>query len=342
MPPIAHGPSSFDVTDVFQARRRIAGHVRRTPLVRSAWLSEVSGVEVWLKLESLQITSAFKVRGAVNFVRRLLESDGGSSAMPDTAKIVTASAGNHGQAVAYAGSLAGIRTTIFTPRDAAVTKLEAIRRYGADLRATADSYEHSEELAKAFARTEGATYLSPYSHPDVMAGTGTIALEILEDLPDVAEVVVPLGGGGIVAGMAVTLRTVAPMVVVTAVEAAASPVFTTSLREGRLARIQVKPTLADGLAGNVDPETLTYDLIRSHVRRIALVSEDDLTNAIAGLVAQEHLVVEGAGAAGVASLIGSRLDSLGPRVVVVVTGGNIDASRLLGVLAQAAESTSAR
>ena len=331
---------TFKLTDVLEARRRIAGRVRRTPLARSAWLSERTGVDVWLKLESLQITSSFKPRGAVNFVRTLVERC--DPARDDFPVIVTASAGNHGQALAYAAAQAGIRPIIFTARDAPTTKLNAIRRYGADLRDVADNYDHSEHLAKAFAASAGRTYLSPYSHPDILAGTGTIALEILEDLPEVDEVVVPIGGGGLIAGMAATLVSVAPKVIVTGVEAAASPALSTSVREGRVTEIDVKPTIADGLAGNVDPDTLTFDLIRSHVRRIVQVSEDDLEDAVAGLIAQEHLVAEGAGAAGVASLLGPLPGSLGKQVVVVISGGNIDAARLLEVLTRAASSATAR
>jgi threonine dehydratase len=323
----------FETTDVLEARRRIQAHVRRTPLAHSAWLSERAGADVWMKLESLQLTGSFKVRGALNFVRRFVECHRARSGQADTPlpALVTASAGNHGQALAYAAGRFGIRPIIFTARDAPRTKLNAIRRYGADLRSIAQSYDECEVLAKAFARSANAVYLSPYSHPDILAATGTIALEILEDMPDVEEVVVPVGGGGLVSGIAATLARVAPSVIVTGVEAAASPAFTTSLREGRLTKIEVLPTLADGLAGNLDPETVTFDLVRTTVRRIIQVSEDDLAHAIAGLVAREHLVVEGAGAAGVASLLQPDDPERRPKVVVVVSGANIDAERLLSV-----------
>jgi threonine dehydratase len=317
-----------------EARRRIEGHVRRTPLTYSPWLSERAGADVWMKLESLQITGSFKVRGAVNFVRRFIEAhqDGTEAARAERPAIVTASAGNHGQGLAYAAERWGIRPVIFTAHDAPRTKLDAIRRYGADLRSIASNYDESELLAKAFARTENALYLSPYSHPDIVAGTGTIALEILEDLPEVEEVVAPIGGGGLVSGIAVTLAQIAPTVTVTGVEAAASPAFSTSLREGRITKIDVQPTLADGLAGNLDPDTVTFDLVRTSVGRIVQVSEDDLAHAITGLVRSEHLIAEGAGAAGVASLLQRDDPDRRRKVVVVVSGANIDVDRLRTVL----------
>jgi threonine dehydratase len=310
--------------------------VRRTPLAHSAWLSEQAGAEVWMKLESLQITGSFKIRGAVNFVRKLVEARPSSRTHAAAPLLVTASAGNHGQALACAAAEGGLRPIIFTARDAPRTKLNAIKRYGADLRSIAQSYDESELLAKAFARSANAEYLSPYSHPDILAATGTIALEILEDLPDVEEVVVPVGGGGLVSGIAATLARIAPGVSVTGVEAAASIPFTSSLRAGRIATVDVGPTLADGLAGNLDPETLTFELVRRFVRRIVQVSEDDLARAIAGLVRCEHLIAEGAGAAGVASLLTPDDAERRPKVAVVVSGANIDADRLLSVLTRGA------
>jgi threonine dehydratase len=325
------------VADVFEARRRIERHLQPTPLVHSAWLSERAGADVWMKLESLQPTGSFKIRGALNFVSRFVESRGPTPGAGDRLPaLVTASAGNHGQALAWAGARAGIRPVIFTARDAPRTKLDAIRRYGADLRSIAESYDECELLAKAFARSANAMYLSPYSHADIIAAAGTIALEILEERPDVEEIVVPVGGGGLVSGIAATLAQVAPAVAVTGVEAAASPAFTTSLRHGRLTTIDVQPTLADGLAGNLDPETLTFDIVRTSVRRIVSVSEGELADAISGLVGHEHLVAEGAGAAGVASLLQPDDRERRRKIAVVVSGANIDVERLAAVLSRGA------
>ena len=314
------------------ARRRLSGHVIRTPLVRSLWLSAETGADVFLKLESLQITNSFKLRGAWNAAQMLLERLSPGEPPP---ALVTASAGNHGRALAYAAERLGLRATVFTPRDAPRTKLEAITRHGADLRAEATTYEDSERLAKQFAAATGTRYLSPYSHPDLLAGIGTIGVEILEDLPDADTIVVPVGGGGLISGVAAVMKAVSPGVAVIGVEAEASHPFTSSLAAGRIVEVEVGPTLADGLAGNMDPETMTFALVQQLVDRIVLVGEEHLAEGIRALVAHEHLIAEGAGAAGVGAVLGGRIDVRGRRVVVLVTGSNIDAEKLAEVLSSA-------
>jgi threonine dehydratase len=175
--------------DVFRARRRIAPYVRRTPLVESAWLSELAGARVHLKLESLQVSSSFKARGAFNaVVARLARGDG-------PARLVTASAGNHGRALAAAAEAFRLPLVVFTPADAPRTKLAAIRRHGATLRAEAADYDDAERRARAFANSTGADFISPYNDPDVIAGAATVALEIFEDRPSTEAIVVPIGGG---------------------------------------------------------------------------------------------------------------------------------------------------
>src|SRR3954452_17506153 len=177
------------LADVFAARKRIAGHVRRTLLVDCGWLTRRTGTHVALKVETLQVTSSFKARGALNAAMRLHDTLGRD------ATIVTASAGNHGRAIAWAAERLGMRAIVFTPRDAPKAKTDAIRRHGADLRADAASYEDAERLAKAWASESGDTFISPYDHPDVIAGAGTIGIELMEDDPGLEVVVVPLGGG---------------------------------------------------------------------------------------------------------------------------------------------------
>ena len=320
------------LTDVLAARRRLSGRVIRTPLVKSGWLSSVTGADVYLKLESLQITNSFKLRGAWNAARALLERLSPGESPPG---LVTASAGNHGRALAYVAEQLGLRVTVFTPRGAPRTKLDAIGRHGADLRAVADTYEDSEKLAKQHAAATGTLYLSPYSHPDLLAGIGTIGLEILEDLPSVDAIVVPVGGGGLIAGVAAVVREVSPGVEMIGVEAEASHPFTSSLAAGHIVEVDVGDTLADGLAGNMDPETITFDLVRRLVDRIVLAGEREIAQGIRGLLARERLVAEGAGAVGVGAALGGRLDLAGRRAVILVTGGNIDAAKLASVFALA-------
>ena len=316
------------LADIFRARRRIAPYVRRTPLVGSAWLSDLANADVSLKLESLQISNAFKVRGAYNAVIARLERGGDRPT-----KLVTASAGNHGRALAAAAETFKLPLVVFTPADAAVTKLDAIRRHGAELRADARDYDEAEKQAKEYAAQTGADFISPYNDCDVVAGAGTVALEIFEDTPRVETLVVPIGGGGLISGMAVVAKAIAPECEVVGVEAAASCPFQTSLGAGRLVEIVPGPTLADGLAGNPDPDTITFDFIRRLVDRIVTVAEADLASAIAGLAEREHLVAEGAGAAAPAAVVGRRIEVSGRRVVVVVSGANIDRRRLVDLLA---------
>jgi len=323
--------------EVLRARRRIAPYVRRTPLVTSAWLSDTARGTVSLKLESLQVASSFKSRGAFNAVLARLERDG-VGAM----RLVTASAGNHGRALAVAAETFRLPLTVFTPADAPQTKVAAIRRHGAELRANACDYDDAERQAKAFAKQTGADFISPYNDPDVIAGAATIALEIAEDAPATTDLVIPIGGGGLISGVAAAAKAIEPRVVVTGVEAEASCAFQTSLAAGRLVPIVPGPTLADGLGGNPDPDTITFAMIQQFVDRIVTVSEEALASAIVGTVETEHLILEGAGAAGVAAVIAGKVNLAGRQAVVVLTGSNIDLNRLARVVATTSAPTNAR
>jgi threonine dehydratase len=317
--------------DALRARKRIAPYLRRTPLVASAWLSALTAARVFLKLESLQLSNSFKSRGAFNAVIARLERGD----IDARSTLVTASAGNHGRALAAAAEAFSLPLVVFTPADAAQAKLSAIRRHGADLRAEGRDYDHAEILAKTFARETGAAFISPYSDMDVVAGAATIALEILEDAPDIDLFVVPIGGGGLISGVATTVRSVATAYSVAGVELDVSHVFLDSVRAGRLVEIAAGPSIADGLGGNADPDTITFAIIQQHVDRIVTVSEQDLQRAIAGLLEFEHLVAEGAGAAATAALLGNRIDDVRDRrIAVIVSGSNIDRARLISVLGQ--------
>ncbi|HZP48402.1 MAG TPA: threonine/serine dehydratase [Vicinamibacterales bacterium] len=320
----------MSIVDVYEARRRIAPYIRRTPLVESPWASDAARARVWLKLESLQRTNAFKARGAFNAV--LARRERGR-----IDRIVTASAGNHGRALADAAAVFGVPLVVFTPNDAPAAKLDAIRRCGADLRADAPDYDEAERRAKAFARDSGAEFISPYNDADVIAGAATVAVEMFEDAPELDTFVVPIGGGGLVSGVARVVKAIDPSRAVIGVELEASHPFHASIAAGRLVEIVAGPTLADGLGGNPDPETMTWPYIQQAVDRIALVSERQLRDAIAGLVAHEHVVAEGAGAASVAALVSNPIDVAGRRVGAIVTGANIDRARLADVLSSASQ-----
>ena len=321
------------ISDVHAARHRIADTVHRTPLLHSAWLSELTGGDVWLKLESLQVTHSFKIRGALNAVRRLAEGVAAGAAPPaGRPQVVTASAGNHGVALALAAQRANVRALVFAPGAAPRTKLDAIRRHGAELDTTASDYDGAERAALAFAAAHGVRYVSPYNHPDVIAGAGTVALEVLEELAGIDAILVCVGGGGLVSGIAIATRALSPATEVIGVEAAVNPAFRVALEHGRITEIPTFPTIADGLGGNLEPGSITFDIARDLVDRWSDATEDEFRLALREIVAHEHLLAEGAGVAALAALLAGKVDVRGRRAVVIVSGANIDAATLRCVL----------
>ena len=315
------------VLDVYQARRRIGGRVLETPLRPSSWLSSITGSHVHLKVESANLTTSFKIRGAMNAALRL--SGGTDSEMPT---LVTASAGNHGRALAMAAEQLGLSCIVFTPATAPDTKKNAIRRHGAVLHADSEDYDTAERQARKFADAEDAVYVSPYNHPDVIAGAGTIGLEIVDKLPLFDVAVVPLGGGGLASGVGLVLKAIAPMATIVGVEVEASTPFTLSLEAGHIVEISPQPSLADGLVGNLEPGSMTFPLVQQVVDRVVTVNEGDLERAMKGLATEERLIVEGAGAASVAAVMTGKASSPGQRVVAIVTGGNIDLAKWLATI----------
>jgi threonine dehydratase len=323
--------SAPTVLDIFAARRRIAPYVQPTLVRHSAWLSNAAGRPVYLKLESLNLTNSFKIRGAFSALVRVLERHPSSTTRPE---IVTASAGNHGRAMAYAAERLGMRVVIFTPATAPRTKRDAIRRHGADLRDDAPTYDQAEAMARARAAESGGLFVSPYNHADVIAGAGTIGLEIAEACPDVGSVFIPLGGGGLGSGVGLALRAAAPGVRLVGVEAAASTPFTVGLARGAITVIDPGPTLADGLAGNLEPGSITFELVQRLIDDVVVVSEDELRSALRGMAAEEHLIVEGASAVAIAAVQARRGEPAGP-AIALVTGANIDVEKLAEVLSAA-------
>ena len=312
------------VIDVYEARRRLGTRLPRTPLLSSSWLSSIADGNVFLKIESLNLTNSFKIRGALNAALRLSESIDS-----DATTIVAASAGNHGRSLALAAEELGMACVIFTPETAPEAKQNAIRRHGAILHSDCADYDAAERQAKEFADAEGGVYISPYNHPDVIAGAGTIGLEIVETMPAFDVLVVPLGGGGLASGVGLAVKAAAPQVTIVGVEVEASSPFTLSLEAGRITAITPRPSLADGLVGNLEPGSITFPLVKEVVDYVVTVSENDLGRAMKGLAAEERLIVEGAGAAAVAAIIAGKASAPGQRVVALVTGGNVDLPKWL-------------
>ena len=313
------------VLDIYEARRRLAPHLKPTPLLPSHWLSSIADGNVFLKLESLNLTSSFKIRGALNAALRLMEgSDPGASP-----QLVTASAGNHGRSLALAAERLGMACVVFTPASAPEAKKNAIRRHGAVLHGECEDYDVAEKQAKEYAETEGGVYISPYNHPDVIAGAGTIGLEIVEAMPAFDVIVIPLGGGGLASGLGLAIKAVAPRVTTVGVEVEASSPFTLSLEAGRITEITPRQSLADGLTGNLEAGTITFPLVKQVVDYVVTVSEEDLARAMKGLATEERLIVEGAGVAATAAIIAGKASAPGQRVVAMVTGGNVDLPKWL-------------
>lgn len=298
------------------AARRIAPYVTRTPLVASPWLSAAAGADVWLKLETAQMTGSFKARGAMHALIALKQRS------PEVDLVVTASAGNHGQALAWAGTELGIRVRAYAPAAAAETKKAAMRSHGADL-IEAGSYDAAEDAARNDAARSGVPYISPYNNDDVIAGQGTIALEMLEDAPGLDVLVVAVGGGGLISGCAIVAKDRATPLGVIGAEAESSPVFTAALAAGAITTVRVLPTLADALAGNLEPGSRTFPLVQHLVDGVALVAEGSIEAAMRGLYRHHELITEGAGAVATAAVL-QGLGLAGRTVGVIVCGRNID------------------
>jgi threonine dehydratase len=307
-----------------QAASRIDGLARRTPFLPSAFLSGLTGAEVRLKLETLQTTGSFKFRGALNAVTRARERH------PDLETVMTVSAGNHGLALATAAAQCGLRARVHLPATAPDAKRLALKQLGAEI-VEAPTYDAAEDAAREEIAAGDHFFISPYADDDVIAGAGTVALEMLAEWPGLDLLIVPVGGGGLISGAAIVARESVDDVTVWGAEAEASPVFSSALAAGRPVTVDVRSTLADGLAGNMDPGSQTFGIVRDLVDRVVQVDEDAIARAMAGLAVRDGVVAEGAGAVGVAAL--DLLDLTDRRVGIVVSGRNVDAAVLQRVLA---------
>lgn len=309
--------------DVFAARARLTGITRETPLEPSPWLSEVTGAPVHLKLECWQRTNSFKLRGAYNAVASL-------GPLAAARGIVAASAGNHGQGVALAATELGAASTVFVPTTAPETKKQRIRRYGATLREAEGGYDGAEGAARAFAEETGACFVHPYLDPTVVAGQGTIGLEVLERQPALTDILVPIGGGGLIAGIGLVVKQLTDGCArVHGVQSEHTNAMRAALETGRLDPPPARPTLADGLAGGVDAEAV--ERVRIVADGVVVVPELGVGDAIAQLFRHHGIVVEGSAAVGIAALLHGLVRPTGP-TVVVLTGANIDAARLAPLL----------
>jgi threonine dehydratase len=309
--------------DVRAARAILEGVVRVTPMKPSRALADRVGGPVLLKCENLQRTGSFKIRGAYTRIARLTPAERAFG-------VVAASAGNHAQGVALAARLLGTTSTVFMPTGAALPKIEATRTYGATVRLEGATVDESLAAAQRFAAETGAVFIHPFDHPDVVAGQGTVGLEIVEQCPDVRTVVVCTGGGGLVSGIAAAVKGLRPGVRVVGVQAGGAAAFPPSLAAGRPVALPRMATIADGIAVG-RPGEVTFSHVARLVDDIVAVSEEDLSRALLFLLERAKLVVEPAGAAAVAAVLAGTVE-LEPPVVTVLSGGNIDPLLLLRLI----------
>jgi threonine dehydratase len=317
----------FSLADVLSARRLVQSHVWHTPLLPSTALSAKTGGDVHLKLECWQRTGSFKVRGALNKLAALSKDEWARA-------IATASAGNHGLGVAYASLVLHLPSvTIFVPESAPVAKVQRLQSFDCQVHRAGADYDAAHAIAEAYTHEHDALYISAYDDPVVIAGQATVGLELLEDLPETDLLLVPVGGGGLIAGIAIVAKAMNPGVCILGIQPEASPSAYLSLRDGRpYETYPADPTICDGLAGGFG--RVPFEAAADLIDEVLVVPEADVRRAVAWLLAREQLVVEGSGAIAVAPLLSGQLDVKGRRVAAVLTGRNLDATVLREILSE--------
>ena len=311
--------------DIVLAANRISSHIRETPLDYSPFFSEETGCEVWLKLENLQYTGSFKLRGAFN---KLL------SLPPEQRKTgcVAASSGNHGAAIAYAMKKLGVTGVIFVPEQTSSAKVDAIKRFGGDVRFFGTDGLDTEEHARQYADENSMAYLSPYNDEHVIGGQGTCGVEISRQISDVDAVFVAVGGGGLISGIGAYLKSVNLAVEVVSCQPVASMVMTESVKAGSLLDLSSEPTLSDGTAGGIEESAITFDICRDIVDRYVVVSEEEIAEGMRQFIDSHHQLPEGAAGVAIAGFLQVASDFAGKTVVIVICGGNISRETLKRVI----------
>ncbi|MBQ7015654.1 MAG: threonine ammonia-lyase [Firmicutes bacterium] len=307
---------------VFNAQTVLKNIIRETRVVRAYGIAPEC--ELYLKPENLQITGSFKVRGSAYKIAKLSEEE-------KSRGVIACSAGNHAQGVALAATKNGIKSLICLPDSAPISKVEATKGYGAEVCLVEGCYDDAYQKALELKEKEGYTFVHPFNDENVIAGQGTIALEILNELDNIDAIVVPIGGGGLISGIAYTVKQIRPEVKVYGVQAVGAPSMYNSMRDGEIECLSDVSTIADGIAVK-QPGDNTFALVKEYVDEIALVSDDEVASAILALIEKQKMIAEGAGAVAVAAVMFDKFDLKGKRVVAVVSGGNIDVTSLSRVI----------
>jgi threonine dehydratase len=311
--------------DIYTARQRIGDIALRTPLIEAPELTRQVGAPVYLKLENVQRTGAFKIRGAANKLRSLSEEERERG-------VITVSSGNHGRAVAYVAQALGVQAVVCMSTRVPSNKVAGIRGLGAEVVLHGDSYDEAERHALQLQEERGFIPVPPFDDPHIIAGQGTIGLELLEDLPEVGTVVVPLSGGGLLSGVALALKSADASIRTVGVSMDRAPVMFHSLRAGHPIEMEEEETIADALTGGIGLDNrYTFRMIREYVDETLLVTEQEIAGAMAFALERQHLVVEGGGAVALAAVLQERLTELGENVAVVLSGGNVSIPLLLEI-----------
>ncbi|RAN66749.1 bifunctional threonine ammonia-lyase/L-serine ammonia-lyase TdcB [Bacillus sp. SRB_8] len=315
----------LNIGDIKKAQQILSGNARKTPLVKSFYLTSKTGGEIHLKLENMQLTGSFKFRGAFNKISNLTDEEKAHG-------VIACSAGNHAQGVALSSHLLGIKSKIVMPVSAPQAKVDATRGYGSEVILHGDTFDDAKAKCEEIIQETGETYLHPYDDVEVMAGQGTIGLDILDDMWDVDTVIVPIGGGGIISGIAVALKSFNPSINIIGVQAANVHGMKVSYDVGKIVSHYEAPTIADGCAVKI-PGDLTFEIVKELVDDIVTVSEEELEVAMKDLLQRGKAVVEGAGALATAALLAGKVDQYtkGKKVVAVISGGNVDLKRISSV-----------
>lgn len=317
----------MQVKEIEQAAERLRSIIHTTPLSTSRTFSDMSGAEIYLKCENQQKTGSFKVRGATNKMMKLVEKG------ETPAAVVTSSAGNHAQGVAFAAKALGIGATIVMPRATPIAKVLATEAYGAKIDLFGDCYDDAYGRAVEIQQNEGAMFVHPFDDPDVIAGQGSVGPEILRALPNVDAILVPAGGGGLLAGVASYIKQINPRIEVIGVQAEGAPAIVQSFQKGKLRATKSVHTVADGIAVK-QPGSLTFELIQKYADQMLTVNDAEISAAILLLLERDKQVVEPAGAVSLAAAINRKADLKGKRVVCILSGGNIDVSFIHKVVEQ--------
>ena len=310
------------IDNVYRASYALKDVIRKTDIIYAPKLKK--GIELYLKTENLQTTGSFKVRGSYYKISTLSNEEKARG-------VIACSAGNHAQGVALAAQKNGIKAVICLPDGAPISKIEATKSYGAEVCLVEGVYDDAYKKALELRDEKGYSFIHPFDDEDVIAGQGTIALELIEQLPDLDAVIVPVGGGGLISGIAYTLKTLNPRVKVYGVQAAGAPSMYNSVKDGKIEELSSVSTIADGIAVK-KPGNLTYELCSKYVDKIVTVTDDEISAAILALMEQQKLVTEGAGAIAVAAAMFDKIDLKGKKTVCLLSGGNIDVTILSRVI----------